>query len=59
MAGVAATALATGGVEIANAADGAPGITNGVIYTCYSNTTKALSQTTKAAGCKTDMTRSG
>jgi hypothetical protein len=56
MAGVAATALATGGVEIANAASGAPGITSGVIYACYSNTTKALSQTTKAAGCKTGFT---
>ena len=40
MAGVAATALAAGGVEVANAATGAPHIslTSGVIYACYSNT---------------------
>ena len=58
MAGVAATALATGGVEIANAASGAPHIslTSGVIYACYSNTTKGLFQTTKTAGCKTGFT---
>ena len=57
MAGVAATALATGGVEIANAAAGPPKITTtGTIYACYSNTSKALFQTTKTAGCKTGFT---
>ena len=56
MAGVAAMTTATGGVEIANAASGAPNITNRVIYACYSNTTKALSETTKAKGCKTGFT---
>lgn len=58
MAGVAATALATGGVAIASAASSAPqvNLTSGVIFACYSNTTKALSETTKAKGCKTGFT---
>jgi hypothetical protein len=58
MAGVAATALATGGAEVASAASGAPHInlTSGVIYACYSNTTKALTETTKTKGCKTGFT---
>jgi hypothetical protein len=58
MAGVAATALATGGAEIASAASDAPHInlTSGTIYACYSNTTKALSETTKAKGCKSGST---
>ena len=58
MAGIAATALATGGAEAASAASGAPhiGITSGVIYACYSNTTKTLTHTTKTAGCKTGFT---
>ena len=58
VAGVAATALATGGAGIANAATSAPRInlTSGVIYACYSNSTKALSETTKSAGCKTGFT---
>ena len=59
MAGVTAAALATGGTEAASAAGGpAPpvNITSGVIFACYSNTTKALSETTKAKGCKTGFT---
>ena len=58
MAGIAATTLATGGAEAASAASGAPhiGITSGVIYACYSNTTKTLTHTTKTAGCKTGFT---
>ena len=57
MAGVTAAALATGGAEAAGAA-GAPHLTTttGTIYACYSNTTKALSETTKTAGCKTGFT---
>ena len=58
MAGVAATALATGGAGTASAATDAPhvNITSGTIYACYSNTTKALSETTKAIGCKSGFT---
>ena len=58
MAGVAATALATGGAGTASAATDAPhvNITSGTIYACYSNTTKALSETTKTIGCKTGFT---
>jgi Collagen triple helix repeat (20 copies) len=57
VAGVTAAALATGGAEAAGAA-GAPHTTTttGTIYACYSNTTKALSETTKAKGCKTGFT---
>jgi hypothetical protein len=56
MAGVTAAALATGAAEAASAA-GAPHLTTtGTIYACYSNTTKALSETTKTAGCKTGFT---
>ena len=57
-AGFAATALATGGSGIASAASNPPRInlTSGVIYACFSNTTKALSETTKAKGCKTGFT---
>ena len=58
MAGVTAAALATGATEAASAAGG-PGprvATTGTIYACYSNTTKALSETTKAKGCKTGFT---
>jgi hypothetical protein len=51
--------LATGGAAAASAAGG-PGprsnLTSGVIYACYSNTTKALTHTTKTAGCKTGFT---
>jgi hypothetical protein len=57
-AGVAAAALATGAGEAAGATNG-PGpriTTTGTIYACYSNTTKALSETTKAKGCKTGFT---
>jgi hypothetical protein len=57
MAGVTAAALATGGAEAAGAAGVPhPAITTGTIYACYSNTTKALSQTTEATGCKTGFT---
>jgi hypothetical protein len=59
VAGVtAAAALATGATEAASAAGGpAPRLTTtGTIYACYSNTTKALFQTTKTAGCKTGFT---
>jgi len=59
MAGVTAAALATGATEAASAAGGpAPpvNITSGVIFACFSNTTKALSETTKAKGCKTGFT---
>ena len=58
MAGVTAAALATGAAEAATAAGGpVPRITTtGTIYACYSNTTKALSKTTKTAGCKTGFT---
>jgi len=59
VAGVtAAAALATGAAEAASAA-GAPVpriTTTGTIYACYSNTTKALFQTTKSVGCKTGFT---
>jgi hypothetical protein len=57
-AGFAATALATGGSGIASAASNPPHInlTSGVIYACFSNTTKALSETTKTKGCKTGFT---
>ena len=59
VAGVtAAAALATGVAEAASAA-GAPVpriTTTGTIYACYSNTTKALFQTTKSVGCKTGFT---
>lgn len=57
MAGVAATALAAGGTEIANAAAGPPAVTSGVIYACYSNTTKAIVHTTQAKGCKPGQTK--
>jgi hypothetical protein len=42
----------------ADAASNAPAAatTTGTIYACYSNTTKALSETTKTAGCKTGFT---
>jgi len=56
MAGVAATALATGGVTIANAASGAPRATSGVIFACFSKTNNSLFHTTKAKGCKTGFT---
>jgi hypothetical protein len=58
MAGVTAAALATGAAEAAGAAGGpVPGsTTTATIYACYSNTTKALSETTKAKGCKTRFT---
>jgi hypothetical protein len=58
MAGVTVAALATGGAEAASAAGArAPQITTtGTIYACYSNTTKALSETTKSAGCKSGFT---
>ena len=58
LAGVAATTLATGGAGTASAATSASHInlTSGVIYACYSNSTKALSETTKTAGCKTGFT---
>jgi len=57
MVGVAAAALITGGVAAADTT-GAPHLatTTGTIYACYSNTTKALSRTTKAAGCKQGFT---
>ena len=59
VAGVTAAALATGGVAAASAAGG-PGphisAASGVIYACYSNTTKTLTHTTKTAGCKTGST---
>jgi hypothetical protein len=57
MAGVAATALAAGGTEIANAAAGPPAGTSGVIYACYSNTTRTLVDTTQAKGCKPGQTK--
>lgn len=57
MAGVAATAFAAGGTEIANAAAGPPAVTSGVIYACYSNHTKTLSHTTQAKGCKPGQTK--
>ena len=58
IAGVTAAGLATGAAEAATAAGGpVPQITTtGTIYACYSNTTKALSETTKTAGCKTGFT---
>jgi hypothetical protein len=59
VAGATAAALVTGGVAAASAVgDPAPrvNITSGVIYACYSNTTQALSETTKAVGCKTGFT---
>jgi len=56
MAGVAATALATGGVAIANAASGAPRVTSGVIFACFSKTNNSLFHTTMAKGCKTGFT---
>jgi hypothetical protein len=56
MVGVAATALAVGGAEIADAASSSPALTSGVIFACYSNTTKALSETTSKTGCKTGFT---
>ena len=57
MTGVAATALAAGGAEIASAASGPPAITSGVIFACFSNTTpNTLFHTTKTAGCKTGQT---
>jgi hypothetical protein len=59
MAGVAAAALATGATEAAGAAGGPVphvSLTSGVIFACYSNTTKALFRTTKTAGCKTGFT---
>jgi hypothetical protein len=57
MAGVTAAALATGSAEAAGAA-GAPhtATATGAIYACYSNTTKALSERTKAKGCKAGFT---
>jgi hypothetical protein len=57
VAGVTAAALATGGAEAASAA-GAPHLatTAGTIYACYSDTTKALTETTKAKGCKSGST---
>lgn len=59
VAGATVAALATGGVAAASAAGG-PGprsnLTSGVIYACYSNTTKTLTHTTKTAGCKTGFT---
>jgi hypothetical protein len=53
--GAAAALAATGGVALANAA-GTPDVTAGTIYACYSNTTKALSETTKTTACKTGFT---
>ena len=51
MASVAATALATGGVAIANAASGAPRVTSGVIFACFSKSNNSLFHTTMAKGC--------
>ena len=59
VAGATAAALATGGVAAAAAAGGpAPptSLSSGVVYACYSDSTKALSETTKAKGCKTGFT---
>jgi hypothetical protein len=59
VAGATAAALATGGVAAAAAAGGpAPhtSLTSGVVYACYSDSTKALSETTKAKGCKRGST---
>ena len=64
MAGVTAAALAAGAAEAtaaeATAAAAGPAphttVTSGVIFACYSNTTKALTHTTKTAGCKTGFT---
>ena len=56
MAGVAATAMAAGGVGIANAASGPPAVTSGVIFACYSKSTNSLFHTTQAKGCKTGFT---
>jgi hypothetical protein len=56
MVGVAATALATGGVAAADAASGPPALTSGVIFACFSNSSKSLFETTKTAGCKTGFT---
>jgi len=56
MASVAATALATGGVAIANAASGAPRVTSGVIFACFSKSNNSLFHTTMAKGCKTGFT---
>jgi hypothetical protein len=56
MAGVTAAALVTGAAEAASAAGAPHTTTTGTIYACYSNTTKALSETTKTAGCKTGFT---
>jgi Collagen triple helix repeat (20 copies) len=58
VAGVTAAALATGGAEVVAAA-GAPHLattTTGTIYACYSDTAKALTETTKAKGCKSGST---
>ncbi len=59
VAGATAAALATGGVAAAAAAGGpAPpsSLSSGVVYACYSDSTKALSETTKAKGCKRGFT---
>ena len=56
MAGVAATALAAGGVEIASAASDPPALTSGVIFACFSKSSNSLFHTTKAKGCKTGFT---
>jgi hypothetical protein len=56
MAGVTAAALATGATQAAGGPVPHTGLTSGVIFACYSNTTKALFRTTKTAGCKTGFT---
>jgi hypothetical protein len=56
VAGLTAAALATGGAVTADAASNAPPTTTGTIYACYSNTTKTLTHTTKAKGCRTGFT---
>ena len=56
MAGVAATALAAGGAEIASAASDPPALTSGVIFACFSKSSNSLFHTTQAKGCKTGFT---
>jgi hypothetical protein len=57
VAGITAAALVTGAAEAAGAAGGPARITTtGKIYACYSNTTKALKETTKTKGCKVGFT---
>jgi hypothetical protein len=56
MAGVTVAALATGVAEAASAAGAPHVVTTGKIYACYSDTSKSLSETTQAKGCKTGFT---